>query len=151
MSITKASSAAYRTILDSLRTVAVWLVDLATGGGTFAPLTLVGFALMFGGTATYNEAITLPWCFTYASAAERADAADATRRQRARAQALLDEETAPPPPGELRPLGGLGAPPARAGGTLLQQVAPTPSPPPPPRIDDLLTPTLSRFTMTRHS
>lgn len=46
MSITKSSSAAYRMVLDSLRTIAVWLVDLGFGGGHFHPLQLLGFSFM---------------------------------------------------------------------------------------------------------
>ena len=46
MSITKSSSASYRMVLDSLRTIAVWLVDLGFGSGKFHPLQLLGFAFM---------------------------------------------------------------------------------------------------------
>ena len=136
MSITKSSSAAYRMILDSMRTLVVWLIDLATGGGTFHPLQLVGFSLMFAGTALYNETVRAP-CFEYPSEAERQEAREALASQRSRAQALLGEVSA----SAHDPVG-----------VPLRLVAPPkPSPPPPPRIDDLLTPTLSRFTMTRHS
>ena len=33
-------------VLDSIRTVVIWLVDLALGNGTFKPLTLIGFSFM---------------------------------------------------------------------------------------------------------
>lgn len=133
MTVTQTSSAAYRMILDSLRTIVVWLVDLITGGGMFHPLQLLGFALMFSGTACYNEAIRLPCC-SYPSATERAEASEEQARQRARAQSLL---------------GSNGLP------------SPDPSPEPPPRPDgaprrtpllltkDFFTPTLSRFTMQK--
>ena len=40
MSITKSSSASYRTVLDSLRTLAVWLIDVCIGGKPVHPLQL---------------------------------------------------------------------------------------------------------------
>jgi len=112
MSITKSSSAAYRMVLDSLRTLVVWLVDLATGGSTFHPLQLVGFSLVVAGTGIYNEAFRVPCC-AYPTEEERREAQEARAAARTRSQPLLS--------------------------------------PAPPRIDDLLTPTLSKYTMTRHS
>jgi len=112
MSITKSSSAAYRMVLDSLRTLVVWLVDLATGGTMFHPLQLVGFSCVVAGTGIYNEAFRLPCC-AYPTDDERREAQEARAAAHTRSQALLN--------------------------------------PAPPHIDDLLTPTLSKYTMTRHS
>ena len=194
MSITKTSSAAYRMVLDSLRTLAVCnyrrtrvhlptlprltmphptlhhlagaltsepllryrnfgtltsgcpravsgLIDLALGGGSFHPLQLLGFGLMFTGTAVYNEAFRLDICCQYPNEAERQAARDERASQRARGQPLLGEDKHRRQPPATSPAAAT----ARAALPLM------PSPPPPPRIDDILTPSLSRFTMTRHS
>ena len=161
MQITKSSSAAYRMVLDSLRTLAVWLADLASGGGRFHPLQLVGFALMLGGTSVYNEAVRLP-CVRYPTEAERTEAREARERQRARSQALLGAEAPPAepsaPPSDAgsaswrlpgaRPNEGA---PWRLGASAEPGPAPVPSPPSARalRVDEFFTPHLTRFTMQK--
>ena len=131
MVIAKNSSASYRMILDSLRIVAVWVVDLATGGGHFFPLQLLGFALMAAGTAVYNEAVALP-CLAYPSAADREEQAQQREADQQRAQALLpaghEPSPSPPPP--------FGAP--------LSQPQPDPL-----TVQDFFTPNLTRFTLQK--
>lgn len=147
MSITKSSSAAYRMVLDSLRTIAVWLFDIALGGGGFHPLQLVGFALMFGGASVYNEAIRIPCC-TYPTAAEREEAREAKASQHSRTQALLGEDAAAgvavKPPSVPLPLSNSSslASDARVQASSAPQQQLT--------VQDFFTPTLSRFTMQKN-
>ena len=64
ISITKNSSAAYRTVLDSLRTISVWLIGLAEGGETFRWLQMLGFFFMVLGTLVHSESVKLA-CFSH--------------------------------------------------------------------------------------
>lgn len=148
MSITQTSSASYRTVLDSLRTLAVWVIDLSFGGGKFHPLQLVGFALMLSGTAIYNEAVRLP-CFAYPSAADDAAAEEAASDQRGREQALLSPEdllAAEALEAEAHAcdgaIGRLGRTPS--GRDMANSLS---SSPPPVHVEDFFTPKLSRYTM----
>uniref|UniRef100_A0A7S3APD8 Sugar phosphate transporter domain-containing protein n=1 Tax=Haptolina ericina TaxID=156174 RepID=A0A7S3APD8_9EUKA len=92
VSITKSSSASYRMVLDSLRTVVIWVFDLASGGGKFHPLQVVGFACMLCGTTVYNEAVQLP-CLAYPSVEERSEerARRVQSQSRSRQEPLLLE------------------------------------------------------------
>eukprot|EP00292_Cryptomonas_paramecium_P034309 CAMPEP_0113681606 /NCGR_PEP_ID=MMETSP0038_2-20120614/12112_1 /TAXON_ID=2898 /ORGANISM="Cryptomonas paramecium" /LENGTH=206 /DNA_ID=CAMNT_0000600405 /DNA_START=1483 /DNA_END=2099 /DNA_ORIENTATION=- /assembly_acc=CAM_ASM_000170 len=74
ISVTKALSATHRTVLDSVRTMAIWGVSLALGWQTFEPLQVVGFATLLSGTLVYNELLTLP-CLPRPAPAEEADKA----------------------------------------------------------------------------
>merc|ERR1739845_246202 len=67
ISVTKSLSAAHRMVLDSVRTVVVWVVSLALGWEQFHALQIVGFVIMSLGTAMYNEIITVPAVFNYPS------------------------------------------------------------------------------------
>ena len=144
MSITKTSSASYRMVLDSLRTLLVWCLDLALGGGRFHPMQLVGFAFMISGTAIYNEAVRLP-CVRYASAAEQAEARDARAAQHERGRALLGAEITPSPPQPSPPPLPLTCPRPTAS------YAASPATPDLPLMHkQFFTPTLSRFTMQKN-
>ncbi|XP_030054521.1 solute carrier family 35 member F6 [Microcaecilia unicolor] len=67
ISVTKEISATTRMVLDSLRTVAIWIVSLAVGWEVFHPLQILGFLILLLGTALYNGLHKplldkLPWC-----------------------------------------------------------------------------------------
>ena len=94
---------------------------------------------MFSGTVLFNETVRVPWCCVYPTEAERQEEREAQAAKHARAQPLLGDEASERPAARpVQPLGVSFAPNGSAS-------------PPPPRIDDMFTPTLSRFTMTRHS
>eukprot|EP00308_Calcidiscus_leptoporus_P004882 CAMPEP_0119367420 /NCGR_PEP_ID=MMETSP1334-20130426/14197_1 /TAXON_ID=127549 /ORGANISM="Calcidiscus leptoporus, Strain RCC1130" /LENGTH=265 /DNA_ID=CAMNT_0007383823 /DNA_START=491 /DNA_END=1288 /DNA_ORIENTATION=- len=71
ITITKMSSASYRMVLDSTRTLSVWAIGLAFGGETFHWMQVVGFSLLALGTMLYNEAVRLPCSGAYPSLDER--------------------------------------------------------------------------------
>merc|ERR1711865_778721 len=60
ISVTKAMSAAHRMVIDSVRTFVIWGCSLALGWEKFAPLQLVGFAVLLAGTVYYQEIFKLP-------------------------------------------------------------------------------------------
>jgi len=71
VTITKTASAAYRMVLDSMRTIGVWAFGLAFAGESFHPLQLVGFAFLALGAMLYNEAVALPCSAAYPSERQR--------------------------------------------------------------------------------
>ncbi|KAM4600507.1 solute carrier family 35 member F6 [Polymixia lowei] len=54
ISVTKEISATTRMVLDSLRTLVIWVVSLALGWETFHGLEVLGFIILLVGTALYN-------------------------------------------------------------------------------------------------
>lgn len=68
ISVTKMLSATHRMVLDSVRTLTVWLASLAIGWETFHWLQLLGFFILAVGTGIYNDIIKVPCMFTYPSA-----------------------------------------------------------------------------------
>jgi hypothetical protein len=70
LAVTRRLSAVHRTLIDALRTIAVWAAELAmfSGGGgvigepwgTYSPLQLGGFSLLIIGTLIHNGVIKLP-------------------------------------------------------------------------------------------
>lgn len=64
ISVTKEMSATTRMVLDSLRTVVIWLVCLALGWEKFllkqGLLQIAGFIVLLSGTCIYNRIITIP-------------------------------------------------------------------------------------------
>ncbi|XP_073071682.1 solute carrier family 35 member F6 [Manis javanica] len=54
ISVTKELSATTRMVLDSLRTVVIWVLSLALGWEAFHPLQILGFLILLLGTALYN-------------------------------------------------------------------------------------------------
>ena len=61
ISVTREMSATTRMVLDSLRTLTVWLVAVFIGWESFHPLLIVGFALLLLGTFIYNDAVFAPF------------------------------------------------------------------------------------------
>jgi len=119
MSITKYTSAAYRMMLDSLRTIIIWLFDLASGGGKFHPLQPIGFALMLLGTAIYNEDVRVPG-FYYP-----------TEEEKKQQQAMLKNPRTEP---LLEP-------------AVAQRITSDFQSSPTMKVDDFFTPRLTRFTV----
>ncbi|EGD73187.1 transmembrane protein C2orf18 [Salpingoeca rosetta] len=60
ISVTKEMSATTRMVLDSVRTLTIWAYGLGVGWETFAPLQIVGFALLLLGTFVYNNLLIVP-------------------------------------------------------------------------------------------
>ncbi|KAM6954558.1 solute carrier family 35 member F6 [Aplochiton taeniatus] len=54
ISVTKEISATTRMVLDSLRTLVIWVVSLALGWEQFQGLQVLGFIVLLAGTALYN-------------------------------------------------------------------------------------------------
>lgn len=54
ISVTKEISATTRMVLDSLRTVVIWVVSLALGWEQFHGLQVLGFIVLLVGAALYN-------------------------------------------------------------------------------------------------
>lgn len=54
ISVTKEISATTRMVLDSLRTLVIWVVSLALGWEQFQGLQILGFIILLAGTALYN-------------------------------------------------------------------------------------------------
>lgn len=61
LSVTKHLSATTRMVLDSIRTLVVWSVDLALGWEDFQYLQIVGFFFLLIGTAIYNKILYIPY------------------------------------------------------------------------------------------
>ncbi|XP_004083485.1 solute carrier family 35 member F6 [Oryzias latipes] len=67
ISVTKEISATTRMVLDSLRTLVIWVVSLALGWEQFHGLQVLGFLVLLLGTALYNGLhrpllARIPWC-----------------------------------------------------------------------------------------
>lgn len=54
ISVTKEISATTRMVLDSLRTIVIWVVSLAIGWESFHGLQILGFLILLVGAALYN-------------------------------------------------------------------------------------------------
>lgn len=83
ISVTKEISATTRMVLDSLRTVVIWVVSLALGWEVFHGLQILGFIILLLGTALYNGLHTplmakLPCC----PGGQRAEEEEAPERER---------------------------------------------------------------------
>nr|XP_006626035.1 PREDICTED: solute carrier family 35 member F6 [Lepisosteus oculatus] len=67
ISVTKEISATTRMVLDSLRTIVIWVVSLAVGWEHFHGLQVLGFIILLTGAALYNGLhkplmARIPWC-----------------------------------------------------------------------------------------
>uniref|UniRef100_A0A1A8RGX5 Solute carrier family 35 member F6 n=1 Tax=Nothobranchius rachovii TaxID=451742 RepID=A0A1A8RGX5_9TELE len=67
ISVTKEISATTRMVLDSLRTLVIWVVSLALSWEEFQGLQVLGFLVLLLGTALYNGLhrpllARIPWC-----------------------------------------------------------------------------------------
>ena len=60
ISVTQSMSATHRMVLDSIRTLVIWVFSLLVGWQSFAPLQVVGFTVLLFGTLIYNEMLLLP-------------------------------------------------------------------------------------------
>lgn len=75
ISVTKEISATTRMVLDSLRTLVIWVVSLGLGWETFHGLQVLGFLVLLAGTALYNGLhrpllARIPCCAALVSAEE---------------------------------------------------------------------------------
>ncbi|XP_072512483.1 solute carrier family 35 member F6 [Salminus brasiliensis] len=83
ISVTKEISATTRMVLDSLRTLVIWVVSLALRWEQFHVLQILGFVILLTGTALYNGLhkplmAKLP-CWAGAHSAEMGDSAERER------------------------------------------------------------------------
>lgn len=60
ISVTREMSATTRMVLDSLRTVVIWVVSIAVGWEHFNWIQLIGFLVLLVGTFIYNDAVFMP-------------------------------------------------------------------------------------------
>ncbi|CAJ0933445.1 unnamed protein product, partial [Mesorhabditis belari] len=61
VSVTKELSATTRMVLDSVRTLIIWVVSIPFFGETFIPLQILGFALLILGMFIYNDILVGPF------------------------------------------------------------------------------------------
>lgn len=61
VSVTKEISATTRTVLDSIRTLVVWVVSLGVGWENFQYLQVVGYVILVIGMFIYNDIIITPF------------------------------------------------------------------------------------------
>ncbi|KAK7907311.1 hypothetical protein WMY93_015923 [Mugilogobius chulae] len=76
ISVTKEISATTRMVLDSLRTLVIWVVSLALGWEHFHGLQVLGFVILLVGTALYNGLhrpiiARIPCCAAFAGEEEQ--------------------------------------------------------------------------------
>lgn len=62
VSVTKELSATTRMVLDSVRTLVIWVVSLALKWQSFQYLQPIGFAILLIGMMLYNDMFILPFC-----------------------------------------------------------------------------------------
>ncbi|KAI3363691.1 hypothetical protein L3Q82_001315 [Scortum barcoo] len=84
ISVTKEISATTRMVLDSLRTLVIWVVSLALGWEQFHGLQILGFLVLLVGTALYNGLhrpllAKIPWCAALVNAEEANSAGERER------------------------------------------------------------------------
>lgn len=61
ISVTKEISATTRTVLDSIRTLVVWLFSLSVGWEHYSALQLFGFVLLVAGIMIHNDVYFRPY------------------------------------------------------------------------------------------
>lgn len=61
ISVTKEISATTRTVLDSIRTLVIWLFSLSVGWEQYATLQLFGFILLVSGIMVHNDVLFRPY------------------------------------------------------------------------------------------
>jgi len=61
LSVTRSVSATARSIIDTCRTLFIWLVSLGLGWESFKWLQVLGFGLLVYGTFLFNDLIGVPW------------------------------------------------------------------------------------------
>merc|ERR1719427_715096 len=60
ISVTKELNATTRMVLDSVRTLVIWMVSIGVGWQDFYALQLAGFLILLTGMALYNDILLLP-------------------------------------------------------------------------------------------
>merc|ERR1712168_134660 len=60
ISVTKELTATTRMVLDSVRTLVIWMVSLRVGWQDFYLLQLLGFVILVSGMCVYNDIIIVP-------------------------------------------------------------------------------------------
>merc|ERR1711970_469648 len=60
ISVTKELSATTRMVLDSVRTLVIWMVSIGVGWQNFFALQLLGFCILIVGMMLYNDIVILP-------------------------------------------------------------------------------------------
>ena len=55
VSVTKEMSATTRKVLESMRTLIIWMVSIAVGWQSFYMLQLLGFVILITGMCIYND------------------------------------------------------------------------------------------------
>ncbi|RMZ91403.1 hypothetical protein DV736_g1369, partial [Chaetothyriales sp. CBS 134916] len=60
LSVTRSISATSRSIIDTCRTLFIWIISLGLGWESFKWLQVVGFALLVYGTFMFNDLVRLP-------------------------------------------------------------------------------------------
>lgn len=79
ISVTKEISATTRMVLDSLRTLVIWVVSLALGWESFHGLQILGFLILLLGTGLYNG-LHKPLMARLPCCSAETDSADARER-----------------------------------------------------------------------
>ncbi len=84
ISVTKEISATTRMVLDSLRTLVIWVVSLALGWEMFHGLQVLGFLVLLVGTGLYNGLhrpllARIPWCAAMVSTEEESSSGERER------------------------------------------------------------------------
>jgi len=62
VSVTQSMSATHRMVLDSLRTLVIWLFSLYLQWQVFDKIQVIGFSVLLAGTLVYNEIVRVPCC-----------------------------------------------------------------------------------------
>lgn len=83
ISVTKEISATTRMVLDSLRTLVIWVVSLGLGWEKFHGLQVLGFLVLLVGTALYNG-LHRPLLARIPCCATLVDTEDGSSRERER-------------------------------------------------------------------
>jgi len=61
VSVTKEMSATTRMVLDSVRTIFIWMFSMTVHWQGFHPLTLIGFVVLLTGMMLYNNILFMPF------------------------------------------------------------------------------------------
>ncbi len=61
LTVTQKMSATTRMVLDSVRTIFIWVFSLSVGWQAFEPLQPVGYVILFVGTCIYYDLIFMPF------------------------------------------------------------------------------------------
>lgn len=93
ISVTKELSATTRMVLDSVRTLVIWVVTLALSWQEFQALQVVGFILLILGMILYNDIIIMPRVRVYLEKRRQMKEVNATGERAFGRQQEPDERT----------------------------------------------------------